>query len=155
MKVREIMTRNVETLTPDTTVATAADTLFRRDVGAIVVATLSGEIRGIATDRDMFIALGTRDRLPSELSLADVMTRNPVTCYADEDVRHALEKMRTAKVRRLPVVDAHARVAGIVSLDDIARCAAAGTGVPESDVVSAMKSLCEQSPYGRPEVARR
>jgi CBS domain-containing protein len=157
MKIRELMTRKVETFTPDTTLATAAEALWRKDCGVIVVATRSGEIMGVATDRDMFIALGTRDRLPSELTLRDVMTRNPVTCYADEDVRRALEKMRVAKVRRLPVTDAHGRATGIISLDDIARCAApGGTGEPcESDVVDALKSVCEQPPHVAAAVARR
>ena len=157
MKIRELMTKNVETAPPETTLAVAADTLYRKDCGAIVVTSRSGEILGIATDRDMFIALGTRDRLPSELTLADVMTKKPVTCSADEDVKNALDRMRRTKVRRLPVVDAHGRVAGILSLDDIARCAAGSNGanVSEADVMAAYKSICEQAPFANPAISRR
>lgn len=161
MKIREVMTRHVESCPPDTNLAVAADTLWRKDCGALVVRGPAGELLGIATDRDMFIALGTRDRRASEVTIADVMSRRPVTCSEDEDVRTGLERMRRAKVRRLPVIDAHRRIIGILSLDDLAACAApagrpgdasglAESGLDESDVIATLKSVCERIPSARP-----
>jgi CBS domain-containing protein len=149
VKIRELMTKNVETAPPETTLAAAADTLYRKDCGAIVVTSRAGELLGIATDRDMFIALGTRDRLPSELTLGSVMSKSPLTCGADEDVKAGLERMRRAKVRRLPVIDGKGAVLGLLSLDDLARCAApagAKGGLSEDDVVATLKSICEPRP---------
>lgn len=157
MKVKELMTRAAESCPATTTLAAAADTLWRKDCGALLVTGSKGELVGIATDRDMFIALGTRDRLPSELTLGDVMSRNPATCSPDDDVRSVLEKMRHRKIRRIPVVDAQ-RIAGILSLDDLVRCAAptgSNGGLDEADVIRVFKSVCEQRPSLQPEIARR
>lgn len=147
MKVSELMTRDVAMHTTDATLATVANTMWRRNCGTIVVRGHTGELLGIATDRDMFIALATRDGRASEVLVGEVMTRNPATCYADEDVHHALEKMRLGKVRRIPVIDAHGRVEGILSLDDLARCASTTEPVREGEVMATFRSICGKGPH--------
>jgi CBS domain-containing protein len=70
------------------------------------------------TDRDIFIALGTRNRPAAEMAVKDVATRQLQTCAPDDDVNAAMAAMRRAKVRRLPVVS-DGKIEGIVALNDL------------------------------------
>jgi len=78
-----------------------------------------GNVIGVITDRDMCIALGTRNRKPSDLRVWDVMPRKLFTCMEGDDVHCALKTMRGAKIRRLPVIDRDGSLVGVLSIDDI------------------------------------
>jgi len=120
MKVKELMTSDVKCCTLDTNLAAAAKIMWEGDCGALPVTDERGKLVGVITDRDICIAGATRSRTEGEIPVQDVMTGALYTCAAGDDVRAALETMRTRKVRRLPVVDNAGRPAGIVSLHDIA-----------------------------------
>ncbi len=144
MKVREIMSREIESCAPGTNLAAAAELVWKRDCGALPVVD-EGRLAGMITDRDMFIALGTRDRRASEVLVRDVVSDLPVTCNGEDDVATALRIMRAARVRRLPVVNAAGTLEGIVSLSDIALHAVSkGRSVSHEEVVNTVKSICEQ-----------
>jgi CBS domain-containing protein len=66
------------------------------------------------------------------------------TCSPDDDVRHALELMKTRAVPRLPVVTADRRLAGIVSIDDLVVRAGSGEGsaISAQELFDALKSIC-------------
>lgn len=130
MKVQELMQTTVFTCVPSDHLRHAGEILGRIGAGVLPVVADDGRLVGILTDRDMFLALATRDVRPSELSVGEVMEREVETCRADEEVLHALARMERRGLRRLPVVDEDDRVVGILSLDDVAASARA-TGDPQ------------------------
>jgi signal-transduction protein with cAMP-binding, CBS, and nucleotidyltransferase domain len=77
------------------------------------------KVSGVITDRDICVALGTRNRLPAEITVGDVSSGKVYSCKADDDIRVALATMSAQKVRRLPVVDAAGKLQAILSLDDV------------------------------------
>lgn len=78
-----------------------------------------GKLEAVITDRDIYIATGTRNRLPSELTVNDVATKQVITCQPEDEIHEALHTMAERQVRRLPVVDHDGVPQGILSMDDI------------------------------------
>jgi CBS domain-containing protein len=117
MKVGEIMTADPECCPSDTNLAAAAELMWKADCGALPVVD-DGKLAGIITDRDICIALGTRNRPATEITVKDVATRDLQTCATDDGVNAAMAAMRRAKVRRLPVVSG-GKLAGILALNDL------------------------------------
>jgi CBS domain-containing protein len=120
MRVKELMTSDVKSCSPDINLAAAAKIMWEDDCGAVPVTDERGHVVGMITDRDICIAGATRARAEGEILVQDVISKVVYTCAASDDVRQALETMRLRKVRRLPVVDQSGRLAGIVSVHDIA-----------------------------------
>lgn len=105
MKVTEIMTAAPRTCTPDTTLAAAANLMWEGDCGILPVVD-DGELVGVVTDRDMYIALATRNARASQVRVGAVATKTVSACQPEDEVEAALATMKRARVRRLPVVDA-------------------------------------------------
>ena len=141
MKVRELMTAPARTCGPDTTLAVAARLMWDGDCGILPVVD-DGELVGVVTDRDMYIALATRNMRASEARVGAVATRRVATCGPDEDVKAALVTMKRARVRRLPVVDGAGTLVGMLSINDLLLAAGAGKPVRNQDVVDALKAIC-------------
>jgi CBS domain-containing protein len=141
MRVQEIMTPAPSTCTPDTTLAEAANLMWKSDCGVLPVVD-DGELAGMVTDRDMFIALGTRNTRAALLRVGAVATTKVVTCGPDDEVEAALSTMKEARVRRLPVVDVNRQLIGIISLNDIALAAGDNKPVRDRDVADALRSIC-------------
>jgi CBS domain-containing protein len=120
MKVKDLMTSDVESCTPTTNLAAAAKIMWEGDCGAIPVTDDRGKVIGIITDRDICIAAATRSRLEGEIPVQEVMSKTVFTCAPGDDARAALDTMRSRKVRRLPVVGHDGQLAGILSLHDVA-----------------------------------
>lgn len=111
------------------------------DCGILPVVDHEGKLTGVVTDRDMYIALATRNRLASELTVGEVAQPHPFTCGSDDDVETALESMREHHVRRLPVEGFGGTVAGVVSMNDIL-LAAGRTGVGNGAIVETFQGIC-------------
>ena len=116
--------------------------LKQQHVRRLPVVNAAGQLVGIVTDRDMFIALGTRNTRAAHVRVGAVATTNVSTCAPDDDVETALATMKQAGVRRLPVVDAEGRLLGIVSINDIVLAAGRGKPVRNEDVVDALQAIC-------------
>lgn len=140
MKVKQIMTPEPKTASPGTTLAAAAHLLWEADCGILPVVEDS-KLVGVVTDRDMYIALATRNTPASQLTVGDVTNRTVWACAPDDAVRVALETMKTRHVRRLPVV-ADSSLVGIISMNDIALAAGAGKAVRNEEVVDTLKAIC-------------
>lgn len=97
------------------------------------------KVLGIVTDRDLFIALGTQNRRPAELTLSETMHPDPVVCTPDEDIREVLKTMATSHVRRLSVVD-EGILQGVLSLDDVL---ARTNGALRPELMKALRSLSQ------------
>jgi CBS domain-containing protein len=113
---REVITADPGDLIPD-----VAGLMDYYNVGCVVVVEESRPV-GILTDRDLALRVLTARKADAgfeNLTAAEVMTPDPRTVHEDEGFDHALELMRGANVRRLPVVDRHGKLRGIVSLDDL------------------------------------
>ena len=112
MKVREIMSREVRTVTPQTTLGEAALLMRQADIGALLVN--EGErLTGVVTDRDLAVR-GLADGLGADRPVREVMS--------GEEVDHVAKNMAQLEKRRLPVMDRNKRLVGIVSLANIATC---------------------------------
>ena len=120
MKVKDLMTSAVKSCSPTTDLAAAAKIMWEGDCGAVPVTDDRGKVIGIITDRDICIAAATRSRMEGEIPVQEVISKNLYTCAPGDDVRAALDTMRSRKVRRLPVVGHDGKLAGILSLHDIA-----------------------------------
>ena len=142
MKIKDIMTASPAVCSPSTTLAAAAALMLDADCGVLPVVDDHARLIGIVTDRDMYIALATRNRLASEISVGEVARRQVFTCEPDDDVQVALETMKQRCVRRLPVDGFGGTVAGIVSMNDILRAAGPHKAVRNEEVVSAFQGIC-------------
>ena len=148
MTVKDVLTERVTTCQTETNLAVASAMMWEKDCGVLPVLNEMGELTGILTDRDICIALGTRNSRPSEVTAREVMVSSPVTCRPTDDIRAALLIMRNAKIRRLPVVGEDGLLEGIVSLGDILFNARRGlvvagttTGVPSGELVAALQAI--------------
>jgi CBS domain-containing protein len=118
MKVGDVMTKSPAYCSPETNLAAAVAILWNRNCGVLPIVS-DESLVGIVTNRDICIALGTRNQLPSEIAVKDVASRKIVAGKPDDDLRKALAIMAEARVRRLPVVDATGKLQGILSIDDV------------------------------------
>ena len=120
-KVRDVMSADVETIPVGSTLGTALEVMWRRDIGSVPVVDLRGHVVGIITDRDVALASYLRDEKPSHIRVSSSMSGNVATCGPDETLSAAEARMRQAQVRRLPVVDALGTPIGMLTLSDLVR----------------------------------
>jgi CBS domain-containing protein len=143
MKVRDIMTQEPKFCGLDTNIAAATEMMWSNDCGVLPVVE-DGKLAGIITDRDICIALGTRNRPAADTTVKDVATGDVQTCTPDDDVHTAMAIMRRAKVRRLPVVSDGGVLEGIIALNDIVLAADRKHGaIDYDDVMDTVKAVSE------------
>ena len=142
MKVREIMTADVSSCQPETSMAEIAGAMWNQDCGAIPVVTSEGRVVGMITDRDICMAVVTKGRTADRIAAREVSGGEVYTCLPDDDVSVALETMKARQVRRLPVVNREGRLTGILSMNDIALHSEGKRGVPPDRVVTTLKAIC-------------
>jgi CBS domain-containing protein len=118
-RVKDVMTSHVQVVRPDSPLKDAAVKMAEADVGAIPVCD-GDRLVGIITDRDVTVRGVARGADPSSTPVRDVMTGSIRYVFEDEPVEKAVSEMKRNKVRRLPVLDANKRLAGIVALGDLA-----------------------------------
>jgi CBS domain-containing protein len=141
VKVKDIMTGEPRTCSPETNLAEAAARMLDGDCGILPVVA-DGKLVGVVTDRDMYIALATRNRRASEITVGEVVHTPVYTCGPDDDVEAVLETMKQHRVRRLPVEGFGGTIMGIVSLNDIVLAAGPRKLVRDAEVVSTMQAIC-------------
>ncbi len=119
--VRDSMTANPKTVSPETTAMEAAKVMATEDVGSLPVV-VDEQLVGIVTDRDLVIQLVARGLDPKQVRVADVYTEQPVVATPDEQLGEALQRMAQEQVRRLPVVS-DGQLVGMLAQADVARAA--------------------------------
>lgn len=119
MKIRDVMTRTAELTNPDDTLRRAAQMMKKCDCGVLPVAE-GDRLVGMITDRDIAVR-GLADGKGPDAKVSQVMTREVMYCFDDEDIQHVCQNMADIQVRRLPVVNRDKRLVGIVSLSDLAK----------------------------------
>ena len=145
MKVGDVMTRAIVSCNKDADIGTAARLMSEGRFGALPVVDAHGGLAGIITDRDIAIAAGTRQRNAAHIGVHEAMSQKLHSCFEEDEVSAALKQMVTARVRRLPVLDATSKLTGILSIDDIVQRAAGHTnGVSSAEFVQALRMICAQ-----------
>jgi CBS domain-containing protein len=119
VKVRDVMNAPAVCCSPGTNVGAAVELLWSHNCGMLPVVGPDNRLIGVVTDRDICIAMGTRNHLPAHVTLGEIATTNVFTCKSDDEIHEALGTMAERHVRRLPVVDDEGVPQGILSTDDI------------------------------------
>jgi CBS domain-containing protein len=119
MKISEVMTTDVETVSADQTAREAAAFMLRADAGSIPVCD-GDRVIGMITDRDIAVRGVAEGRGP-DTPVSELMSDGIICARDDEDVRSVAQRMSEEQVRRLPVLDADEKLIGIVSLGDLTR----------------------------------
>jgi CBS domain-containing protein len=148
MNVSQLMNRNVDTCRPTDTLAAAASRMWEADIGCLVVVGEDGKVLGMVTDRDACMAAYTQGRPLHEIPVSVAMSREIYSCGPNDSLIEAEEVMRSRKVRRLPVLDADAKLVGIVSLNDLAleserESGRKGRQVSGQEISATLAAICE------------
>lgn len=117
--VGDLMTTDIQTVDPSSTVEKAAQKMRDEDIGGIIVADDMG-MRGFLTDRDIVVRVVAEGHDAAAVLVGDVCTLDVTALAADDDLHYAVKTLRDKSVRRLPVVDADNQPVGIVSIGDLA-----------------------------------
>ncbi|WP_421730745.1 CBS domain-containing protein [Brevundimonas sp.] len=117
MKIRDVMSKDVHVARPGDSLRAVAERMASGDFGFIPVAD-GDRLVGTLTDRDIVVR-GVASGLGVEATVTQVMTANVTTVLDTDDLKVALDAMGGGKIRRLPVVDKHDRLVGVVSLGDL------------------------------------
>jgi len=143
MKIQKIMSTPALCCLRTDTLNTAAELMWNHDCGAIPVTDSDGKLVGMLTDRDICMAAYTKGQALQDIPVASAMATRVYSCKAGEPVAVAERLMRDNQVRRLPVVDDAGRPVGLLSLNDVARhAAAARTDGAEHALTETMAAIC-------------
>jgi CBS domain-containing protein len=154
MKIKQIMSQPAVTCCESDNLNTAAQRMWDHDIGAVLVVDDSDQVVGIVTDRDICMAAYTQGKDLSSIPISGSMATTVYSCNASDTLEGAEALMREKQVRRVPVLDGDNRVAGVVSLNDIARHVHTSKqdGVMSRGVVDTLSAIC--APRGHALVAR-
>lgn len=128
MKIREIMTEQVEIVGPDTSLRDAARMMRDADIGFLPVGE-NDRLVGTLTDRDIAIRCVAEGRDPARAVVRDAMSSGIDYVFEDQETAEAAQIMADRQIRRLPVLSREKRLVGVVTLGDLA------TGTGDDDVV--------------------
>ena len=117
MKIRDVMSKDVQVARPNDTLQEVAARMAAGDFGFIPVA--DGEnLVGALTDRDITVRAVAAGAAPNA-RVVEFLSRDALVVRADDDLKVALDLMSSRRIRRLPVVDKDGRLVGVVSLGDL------------------------------------
>lgn len=121
MRVKDIMSHDVELISPGLTVKEAAKIMRLTNVGSLPVGE-DGQLTGMVTDRDITCRAAAEGWDPAKTKIRDITSKKITYCFDDQDVADAARLMEQNHIRRLAVYNRSDRMVGIVSVDDVARC---------------------------------
>lgn len=150
MQVAEVMTRDVKTCGNNDLATSAARVMWEHDCGSVPVLNGEGKVVGIVTDRDLCMAAYTQGVALSLIRVESAMARTVMSCVPEDEIATAEELMRQNQVHRLPVISPEGKLAGIVSLSDIARHSRMQTakpGIASEEVVDTLDAIARPRPH--------
>src|SRR6516165_8428706 len=125
MRVKDVMHKGVDWVSPDTPITEIAKLMQAHDIGCIPIGE-NDRLVGMVTDRDIVCkGLAKKDFNAARTTAREVMTAGIHCCREDDDLAKAVHHMETLKVRRLPVINKSKRMVGMISLGDVGQFAAA------------------------------
>jgi CBS domain-containing protein len=118
----DVMTKDVVTCTPQTTITEVAQLMKNEDIGPVLVVDNndSRTLVGIITDRDIVLKVIADGQDPETTRVGEAMSKKLVTCYPDDNVDTAMKAMAQFQLRRIPVVEENMKLVGIISQADLA-----------------------------------
>jgi len=119
MKIDSVMTRDVTVVNPSDSVRSVAELLKSLNIGSAPVCN-GRSLVGIITDRDIAVRAVADGRDPNHTPVEQVMTRDVVYCFEDQDMEEVADAMASSQVRRMPILNRQHELVGIVSLGDLA-----------------------------------
>lgn len=119
MIVRDICTRKMVSCHLNTNLSVVAGLMWEQDCGLLPVLDDAEKVVGVITDRDICMALATRDEKASHLPARDVMVAPVHAIHPEDSLSLAMRYMRQYQIRRLPVVDGLGRLQGVLSMNDL------------------------------------
>jgi len=119
MQAKEVMTDKIALVPSSSSIQAAAELMRRMDVGMLPVAE-DGRLVGTVTDRDITIRAVADGADPRATAARQVMNREVISCYEDQDAREVARMMEENGVRRIVVVNRNDEAVGIISVDDLA-----------------------------------
>lgn len=120
MKCSEIMTKEIKACHSESTVKEAVQLMKQLNCGVMPVVDKNNVLQGIVTDRDIVFYTILNDKEPELTFLSEFMTKNVITCHADDNLDTAIHKMSKYQVRRIPIVDDNHKLLGLITLGDVA-----------------------------------
>lgn len=144
MNVREVMTTELVTVQPQTSISEAARLMREADIGDVLIAQ-DGQPLGILTDRDIAVRVVSEGIDTRQARVGDFMTGSLFTAGPDASVESAADLMGQEQIRRLPIVE-NGKLVGIVSLGDLAvEAAQEPAAMPEDTVAEALEEISQPS----------
>ena len=123
MKVKDVMHKGADWLSPDTPLTEVAKLMREHDIGCVPIGA-DDQLVGMVTDRDIVCkGLASNNFDASRATAGDVMTEGIHCCREDDDLAKAMHHMEKLQVRRLPVINKSKRMVGIISMGDVGRSA--------------------------------
>lgn len=117
--IKDIMHKDVKVVSPDTLISEVAKKMLEHDCGSVIVGE-DDRLIGIITDRDLTLRAVAEGHPPLETAAEHIMTEKILYCFETDEVTATALNMTKNKVRRLVVLDKDKRLAGIISLGDLA-----------------------------------
>jgi CBS domain-containing protein len=119
MRAKEVMSSNIRIIPSNTSIQAAAELMRQMDIGMLPV-TEDGRIVGMLSDRDIAIRAVAEGADPTATPAREVMSRDVVSCFEDQDARDVATAMEQNHVRRVVVVNRKNEAIGMISVDDLA-----------------------------------
>jgi len=120
VKVSDVMTPYVATISPEASVREAAQLMRELDTGSLPVCE-GGRLLGMVTPKDIAVRATAFGHDNDSTLVVDVMTPDVVCCYREDDVQDARRMMEESSLGKLVVLDEDRRPVGLVALSDIVR----------------------------------
>lgn len=118
MKLRDLMTRNPESVSPNDHLADIAEKMLKLNVGALPVVE-NGHVLGVITDRDIVVRAISKHKSPEKEKVSKHMSSVVQCCTEDDDVQKAIDMMQKFQIRRVPIVNQNQKLVGMVTLGDL------------------------------------
>ena len=119
MLVSDVMTRKVCIANPEQSLQQVAQIMAEESVGCLPVGE-NDRLVGMITDRDITIRAVAQAKAPDTTKVRDIMSRDVKYCFDDDDIASVAENMGDIQLHRLPVLNQHKRLVGILAVSDIA-----------------------------------
>ena len=151
LRVQQVMTQNVHSCRADDSLQHAVRAMWDHDVGAVAVLDEGGRPIAMITDRDACMAAYLTGKPLSQIHVRDAMSRSLTAARTTDSVSDAEQAMKEHQVRRILVLDANGRLAGILSQNDLLREAARERESPNKEI-TALEVTATLAAVGRPRV---
>lgn len=136
MKVEALMSKPARACAPTDTLHTAAEIMWSADCGCVPVTDADRRVVGMVTDRDICMAAHREGEPLRSRTVESIMSDAVCVCAAQDSVQDVARVMGEKQLRRIPVIDTDGRLAGIISLNDLALATNGSTGDTATPVLS-------------------